>query len=402
MNLFQKAWSGLVGRFVQLGFPNREGHRSYAGVPVNETSVLALSAAWACTNLLAGAVASLPLKLYVPDGRGGRKEINDHPLYSLLHDSPNADQDAFMFWEGGQARLELHGNMMAEKVFSGDRLVALNPILDGTASRASDGEIWYTWTENGQSRREPSSRVFHVRGFGGSPLGGLSTLAYGAQVFGLASATNIAAQRTFANGLRPSGVISVDKWVTAPQRDQLESALAEKYTGAMNAGRPFLLEGGMTWSDVNITPEDAQMLQSRGYGVEETCRFFGVPPFMIGHNDKASGYPASLEQQLLLFSKFHFAKRPRRIEMASRKQLLTPRDRALGVTVSADLDEMLRGDSAGRATFYDTMTRIGAMTINQVRGREGWGPIEGGDIPRIQSQNVPISEAVPARPVAPR
>lgn len=400
MNLFKKALSGLVGRFVQIGFPNREGPRSYAGVPVNETTVLALSAAWACTNLLAGAVASLPFKLYVPDGRGGRKEITDHPLYSVLHDSPNADQDAFMFWEGGSARLELYGNMHAVKDRSGDRVVSLTPILDATAERRTDGDIWYSWTENGHTRREPSSEVFHVRGFGGSPLGGLSTLAYGSQVFGLASATNIAAQRTFANGLRPSGVVSVDKWVTAPQREQLETALAEKYTGAMNAGRPFLLEGGMTWADVNVTPEDAQMLQSRGFGVEETCRFFGVPPFMIGHNDKASGYPASLEQQLLLFSKFHFAKRVRRIELAGRKQLLTARDRAQGVTISADLDELLRGDSAGRAAFYDIMTRIGAMTINQVRGKEGWGPIEGGDIPRIQSQNVPISEAVPARPVA--
>lgn len=401
MNLIQKALSFVTGRVVQLGFPEQVGPRNYSGVDVNETSLLALSAGWACVNFLASAVASLPIKMYAPDGRGGWREITDHPLHSVLHDSPNADQDAFMFWEGGQACLEVRGDMHAEIDRSGDRIVALTPIDSPTVRRLASGELEYTWTQNGRTRREPSSNVFHVRGFGGSPLGGLSTLTYGRQVFGTASATSVAAAATFKNGLRPSGVITFDKFMTKEQRKDIEDGLAAKYTGAMNAGRPFVLEGGSTWGQINFTPEDAQMLESRAFSVEEVCRFFGVPPFMIGHNDKSSGYPASLEQQVLLFTKFHFAKRVRRIEMAIRKQLLTARDRAQGIIVKADMDELLRGDSVARAQFYEIMSRIGMMTINQGRGKEGWAPVEGGDVPRIQMQNVPISETIPAKPVAP-
>lgn len=401
MNLFQKALSYMAARVIQLGFPEQAGPRNYSGVAVNESSLLALSAGWGCVNFLASAVACLPFRMSAPDGRGGWREINDHPLASVLHDSPNADQDAFMFWEGGQACLEVRGNMFAEIERSGDRIIALTPISDATVTRLNDGTLQYTWTQNGVARREPSENVLHVRGFGGSPLGGLSTLTYGRQVFGIAAATNIAAQATFANGLRPSGVIGFDKFMTPEQRAMIEAGVNTKYAGAMNAGRPFVLEGGSTWQQITFSPEDAQMLESRGFSVEEVCRFFGVPPFMIGHNDKSSGYPASLEQQVLLFTKFHFAKRVRRIEMAARKQLLTARDRALGVIIKADMDELLRGDSVARAQFYKTMSDIGMMTINQGRAKEGWAPVEGGDVPRIQMQNVPISETIPAKPVAP-
>lgn len=399
MNLFQKAMSYVFG-VQKIGFPADPGPRSYSGLPVNEDSVLGLSVGWACVNLHAGLVASTPFKMYVPNGRGGFKEINDHALAHVLAVSPNADQDPFMFWEGGQARLELRGSMHAEIETSRAGIVALTPINNASCTRQSDGSLLYTWSENGRQRREGADKVFHVRGFGGSPLGGLSTLAYGAQIFGLNSAINIAAQSTFRNGARPGGAVSFDKFLTAPQREQLETSFNEKYVGALNAGRPFLLEGGATWHDISFTPEDAQMLQSRGFGVEEGCRMFGVPPFMIGHNEKASGYPSSLEQQILMFSRFHFAKRLRRIEMAACKQLLTTRDRALGVTVKADMDELQRGDSVGRAQFYQTMTNIGALTINEVRAKEHLPPVEGGEVPRMQMQNVPISEPLRPKPVS--
>lgn len=400
MNLIQKALSMIVGRVEQIGFRDDTAPRSYAGVPVTETSVMSLSAGWACVNLHAGLTAMTPFKVYATDDKRGLREIDDHPLCDVFLKSPNADQDPFMFFEGAQIRLELRGNVCAEIHRSSAGITALTPILNPTIQRNRDGELVYTWSENGQQRRETQDKVWHVRGFGGDALGGLSTVAYGSQVFGLNTAVNIAAQKTFANGMRPSGVVTFDKFLTKEQRPLIEAQMHDKYVGAMNAGKPFVLEGGSTWTPVNFTPEDAQMLQSRGFGVEEACRLFGVPPFMVGHNEKSSGYPASLEQQILLFERFHFAKRPTRIAFAARKQLLTPRDRALGVTVLPDLEALRQGDSAGRAAFYKAMTEIGAFTINEVRKREHMPPVDGGDVPRMQMQNVPISETLHPKPVA--
>src|SRR5690606_29324466 len=127
--------------------------------------------------------------------------------------------------------------------------------------------------------------VLHIRGFGGGPVGGLSTLTYGRQTFGLAKAIEKSAGGTFANGMRPSVVLAYKEWLTPEQRDLVEGRLEEKYVGAINAGRPFIAEGGQTVTPLSMNPEDAQMLQSRGFSVEEVCRFFGVPPFMVGHTE---------------------------------------------------------------------------------------------------------------------
>lgn len=373
-----------------------------AGVPVTETGILGLSAAWACVNLLAGTIASLPIMVYRTDAAGNRVPARDHPLYRVLHDSPNYDQTSLDFWEGGQAALELRGNMHARIERNGGRIVALHPIFNPSITRQSNGSIRYRWTENGKSWDEPQENVFHVRGFGGSPLGGLSTLSYGRQVFGLSLAVNNAAQVTFANGVRPSLLLSTpgDRTLTAEQRNVMEAALQEKHAGAMNAGRPMLLEGGLTPHQVSLTPEDAQMLESRSFSVEEICRFFEVPPHMIGHTEKSTSWGTGLEEQTLRFQKFTLRRRLKRIEQAIAKQLLTPADRVAGIVVEFNLEGLLRADSKGRSEFYQKMTQIGAMTINEVRALENLPPVPGGDVPRMQSQNIPINMANPPALVA--
>lgn len=373
-----------------------------AGVPVTETGILGLSAAWACVNLLAGTIASLPIMVYRTDAAGNRVPARDHPLYRVLHDSPNYDQTSLDFWEGGQAALELRGNMHARIERNGGRIVALHPIFNPSITRQSNGSIRYRWTENGKSWDEPQENVFHVRGFGGSPLGGLSTLSYGRQVFGLSLAVNNAAQTTFANGVRPSLILTTpaDRTLLAEQREPLEKALQERHAGAMNAGRPMLLEGGITPHQVSLTPEDAQMLESRSFSVEEICRFFEVPPHMIGHTEKSTSWGTGLEEQTLRFQKFTLRRRLKRIEQAIAKQLLTPADRVAGIVVEFNLEGLLRADSKGRSEFYQKMTQIGAMTINEVRALENLPPVPGGDVPRMQSQNIPINMANPPALVA--
>lgn len=392
-------WKAASDFATPLELRNPEGwptERVAAGVTVNETSVLALSAAWACVNLLAGTIASLPLMVYRQAG-GERTVAKDHPLYRVLHDSPNYDQTAMDFWEGGVAALELRGDLIARVERSGDRVVALHPVSGATVRREASGSLRYLWTESGRAWDEPQERMLHVRGFGGSPLGGMSTLAHGRQVFGLSRAVNETAATTFANGVRPSLILATpgDKTLTKDQRDGLEGALQEKHQGAMNSGRPMLVEGGITPHQVSFSPEDAQMLESRAFSVEEVCRLFGVPPHMVGHTEKSTSWGTGLEQQTLAFQKFTLRKRLKRIEQALEKQLLTPADRVAGVSIEFNLEGLLRGDSAGRATFYKDMTAMGAMTINEVRALENLPPVAGGDVPRMQAQNVPINMANP-------
>jgi HK97 family phage portal protein len=387
---------GYLSRAIGLTGPagwTREAGASHSGEQVNAGSALSLSAVWACVNLLAGTMASLPIVVYRTDERGNRAVAKDHWAYRLLHDSPNADQTAVDFWEGAFASLELKGNAVADLTWSDDRrrVLALTPIAWDALSvaRDRDGELIYRWAD--QTRRQAD--VLHIRGFGGAPEGGLSTLSYARHAFGLATAIDKAAGQMFGNGVRPSGLLKFDKWLTPEQASIAETRMKENFVGSMNAGKPMVLEGGVTWQQLTINPEDAQMLQSRGFSIEEQCRFFGVPPFMIGHNEKSSGYPTSLEQQVLTFQKFALRRRLKRAEQAMEKQLLTPADRAAGITIEYNLEGLLRGDSAARSAFYQSALTNGWMTINEVRALENMLPVTGGDVPRMQMQNVPITQA---------
>lgn len=396
MKIIDRFKSAVVRR-LSIAEPSgwqSQGQTADAGEVVTESSIMALSAVWACANLLSGTISSLPLMVYRTIN-GVRTVDASHPLYRILHDSPNFDQTAVDFWQFMQASLEFWGNAYAEKVMTNGVVSALVPVSPSMMSvkRLNNGSIEYRWTYEGQQYVRTDVDMLHIRGFGGNPLGGMSTLRFGRNAFGLARAVDRAAGSTFKNGLRPSGALTFDAFLSKENREIAETHLVEKYVGAINAGRPLVLEGGTKWQQLTINPEDAQMLESRRFSVEEICRFFGVPPHMVGHTENSTSWGTGLEQQTLGFQKFTLGPRVRRIEQAISKQLLTAKDRADGVTLEFSLEGLLRGDSAGRSAYYQTMTMIGAMTINEIRALENLPPVEGGDVARMQMQNVPITEA---------
>jgi HK97 family phage portal protein len=360
----------------------------------NAAGVLGLSTAWACVRLVAGTISSLPLMVY-RNGANGREVASDHPLYRVLHDSPNADQTALNFWQFVSAAIELQGNGYAEINRAGDsRVISLAvPFAPDLVSprRLSSGAIEYK--VSGRAQPIAQGNMLHIRGFGGNPLGGLSTLSFGRKTFGLAMGIESAAAGTFRNGVLPSGVLKTDKVLQGPQRKEAEALLIEKYQGAMRAGVPMLLDNGLSWESITINPDDAQMLESRSFSVEEICRFFSVPPHMIGHTEKASSWGTGIEQMTIGFVQFTLRERLKNIESTLEKQLLTPVERAAGMRIEFNIEGLLRGDSKTRSEVHASALMNGWRTINEVRAIENLPPVEGGDVPRMQMQNVPITEA---------
>lgn len=373
-------------------------YRAFGGMPahteevVTSTSVMGLSAAWGCVNLLAGTISSLSLGVQRKEGNIKRPAA-DHPLQDVL-DDPNGDQTPIDFWEQISLSLELWGNAYARVDRRGDRsIISLTPVRPDImqVQRTQSGALRYLWYDEGR-HEEDEANILHIRGIGGDALGGMSPLTWARNTFGTAQAIERAAGRTFANGVRPSGLLSIDKALNGEQRAEAEELLQAKFVGAMNAGRPMLLDNGMSWHQVTFNPEDAQMLESRGFSVEEICRIFGVPPFLVGHTEKVTSFGSGLEQQILGFQKFTLRKRLKKIEQAVRKQLMSPEDRRAGYSVAFNLEDLLRGDSKARSAFYRSLLDAGVITINEVRALEGLAPVEGGDVPRMQKQNVPITD----------
>jgi HK97 family phage portal protein len=355
---------------------------------------MGLSATWACVNLIAGTIGSLSLEVY-QKVNGVRVPFYSHPLYSVLHDDPNADLTSVDFWEYQAAAIELHGNCYAKINRIGARIVSLDPIppLAVTVRRLPDGRLEYQWSDKGFGNKEDEANILHIRGPLATDLGGVSTLTACRKVFTGARSADSAASNMFERGALPSGVLSTEKALSAEQRGLAEKLLQEKFVGSVNAGRPMLLDNGVKWEQLALSPEDTQMLESRKFSGEEICRIFGVPPAMVGYGDKASNWGTGKEIDVLGFQKFTLRRRVKRIEKAIEKQLLSPADRARGIKVGFNFEDLLRADSVARAQFYNTLIRLGVMTRNEARALEGLPPIDGGDVVTVQMQDVPLAQA---------
>lgn len=382
------------------------GGASAAGKTVNAETALNLSAAWACVRLLSETIGAMPLPLYERLEDGGRQPAKDHWLYGLLHDQPNADQTPAEFWEGMVAALCLWGNALARKEMGrGGRILALQPFSPELASvrRLASGRLEYRYTQHGREWVLDEDQVFHVRGFGTDPAWGLSPIAFARQSMGLAMAADEAAAKIFANGLISSGFIETQKFLSKEQRAQFRESL-EKFQGAQNAGKLMTLEGGFAFKPLSISPEDMQMLESRAFNVEEVCRWFRVPPFMVGHTTKSTSWGTGLEQQNIGFLTYALAPYLTRIQQRVRLSLLPAPERGR-YYAEHNIEALLRADSAGRAQFYSTMAQNGGITRNEIRVRENLPKMPGGDVLTVQSNLVPLDQLgktppAPAPPTA--
>lgn len=368
--------------------------RVYSGQSVTPDRAMQLAAVWACVRLISETVATMPLMLYKTDADGSRALAADEPLYSLIHDAPNADNTAVEFWEGVALALCLWGNAYAKKEMAGGRVVSLTPLSADRmqVTRTQSGALEYRYSDKSIRGVFREDQIFHVRGFGGSGDVGLSPISFARQSLGTAMATDQFAGTMFANGARPSGLLTVEQILSPEQRKQLRENVIEPFVGSENAGGMMVLEAGLKFQPVTMTPEDSQFLQTRSFQIEEICRWFRVPPFMVGHTEKSTSWGTGLEQQLIAFLTFSLKPYLVRIEQAISRSLIRPEQRQ-ALKPEFNVEGLLRTDSAARSQFYATMVSNGIMTVNEVRRLENRPPLPGGDVLRAQSQNVPLGQS---------
>lgn len=384
-----KAFTGTRGGWVHA-FLNTV---SPSGKSVTKESTLQLSAAWACIRITAQAISSMSLDIYEKSQDGGRKKV-DTDLSQLLTVSPNADQTAMEFWEGLAAWMCTEGNGYALKETMGDknRLVALLP-LDSpitTPFRDANGDLQYRVNDRGQDEVFPAEKIFHLRGFGYGGDIGMSPIRYGVNSLGAAISTEESAGRFFANGMQASGVLSTEMVFSDEQRARLEE-IAKDYSGSNNTGKVPILEGGIKYSQLALNPEDAQMLETRRFNVEEICRWFGVPPIVVGHAAQGQTmWGSGVEQILIAWLTLGLNPYLTRIEQRIRKSLMQPSERR-SFYAEYNRESLLQADSAAKAAFLSTVTNTGLMTRNEGREKLNLPPIEGGDQLMAQLNMAPIS-----------
>ena len=389
------SWAGRSVRLTDGNFWSQLfGLQSSSGKSVTVDRAMKLSAVWACVRIISTSVAGLPLSVYrrMPDG--SRQDARDVQVHDVIHTSPNEDMTACQNWKAMVASMLLWGNGYAEIQRIGNRVVALDFILPSRMRLDVDEsgrlEYWYR-SATGDERQILRGDMLHIPAFSLDGRIGLSAIRYGVDVFGAAMAADDAANSTFKNGLMPTVAFKVDRVLKAEQREEFREYV-QAVSGALNAGKSPVLEQGVTPELIGINPNDAQLLESRAFGVEEICRWFGVDPSMIAHGNKDSNWGTGLEQKKIGFLTFCISSITNQIQQCVNKRLLTPVERQ-SLYSEYSLEGFLKADSQARAEFYSKMVNNGIYTRDECRVRENL-PRRGGnaDVLTIQSAMAPIDK----------
>lgn len=375
---------------------------SSAGKSVNERSAMQMTAVYACVRILSEAVAGLPLHLYRYKDDGGKEKAIDHSLYHLLHDEPNKEMSSFIFRETLMTHLLLWGNAYAQIIRNGKgEVIALYPLMPNKmkVDRGEDGEIYYLYSRSTDeaNTKEDSSvvltprEVLHIPGLGFDGLVGYSPIAMAKNAIGLAIATEEYGAKFFANGAAPSGVLEHPGTIKDPAR--LRENWNSTFGGSANSGKVAVLEEGMKYTPISISPEQAQFLETRKFQINEIARIFRIPPHMVGDLEKSSF--SNIEQQSLEFVKYTLDPWIIRWEQSLSRSLLTP-DEKKTYFFKFNLEGLLRGDYASRMNGYATARQNGWMSANDIRELENLDKIPaelGGDLYLINGNMLPLNNA---------
>ena len=401
----------LKGIFRSRDKPqNRTVGSSYAffmggttsGKPVNERSAMQMTAVYSCVRILAEAVAGLPLHLYRYTDTGGKEKAVDHPLYLLLHDEPNPEMSSFVFRETLMTHLLLWGNAYAQIIRNGKgEVLALYPLMPNKMSvdRDEKGQLYYTYqrsneeapTMEGASVKLKPTDVLHIPGLGFDGLVGYSPIAMAKNAIGMAIACEEFGAKFFANGAAPSGVLEHPGTIKDPAR--VRDAWQSQFGGSSNSGKVAVLEEGMKYTPISISPEQAQFLETRKFQINEIARIFRVPPHMVGDLEKSSF--SNIEQQSLEFVKYTLDPWIIRWEQSMARVLLSL-DEKKEFFIKFNLEGLLRGDYQSRMNGYSIARQNGWMSANDIRELENLDRIpteQGGDLYLINGSMLPLGSA---------
>ena len=375
---------------------------STAGKMVTERSAMQMTAVYSCVRILSEAIAELPLHVYKYTDSGGKEKAVDHPLYLLLHDEPNPEMSSFVFRETLMTHLLLWGNAYAQIIRNGKgEVVALYPLMPNKMSvdRDENGRLYYRYNKSSdEAATMPNSTVIlhprdvlHIPGLGFDGLVGYSPIAMAKNAIGLAIATEEYGAKFFANGAAPSGVLEHPGTIKDPSR--VREAWQSQFGGSSNSGKVAVLEEGMKYTPISISPEQAQFLETRKFQINEIARIFRVPPHMVGDLEKSSF--SNIEQQSLEFVKYTLDPWVTRWEQSIQRTLFSPEEKKK-YFVKFNVEGLLRGDYASRMQGYATARQNGWMSANDIRELENLDRIpaeDGGDLYLINGNMLPLVSA---------
>lgn len=368
-------------------------YQTTAGVPMTPDRALLNAAVWACVRYLSTTVAQLPwpVKERLPDDAGSR-HANRNAVDWILNGRPNPEVSPFQFKETLIVWALLWGNGYAEIVRDGAsrpvELWLIEPWRVTVKRRPETGALFYevAGVEDFPKAEIPPEDMFHVRGFGHGPVG-LSIVDHAAQTIGWAQAAELFGAAFFGNNLSMGGVIEGAGALGDEAWKRLQARLQQTLRGPRKAHSWIPLDAGMKATRFSVAPNEAQMVETMQFQVEQICRWFGVPPHKVMHLLRSTFN--NIEHQSIEVVVDAITPWCTRLEQEANYKLFGPRNQGRFFT-EFDLTALLRGDNKTRADYLRKLQEGGVLSVNEIRAMEGWNTIPGGDVRVMQSQYTTI------------
>jgi len=354
---------------------------------IGPDAALQISTVWACIDRRATTIASLPCFAY--GQKDGQKELmRTGRLHQLLHESPNSRMTPFEFWRAMMMNYDLRGNGYAriDRDSNGEALAMWPMPADQVQVEVlATGDMFYRYTIGSDVAILAAENVLHLKNLGNGTVG-LAKLEFMRATTDESAKAQGHASKLFGAGGKPTGVLMLDKVLSKEQRLALQNTFAGMAEG--NPSRLYVLEASMKYQQLSITPEDQQLLETRQFTVEEICRWFDVPPVMVGHSG-VTAWGSGIEQIVQGWHTLSLRPMLVNIEQAIRKRVMTPQQRTT-MTVEISIDALLRGNPTQRAEMYAKGAQNGWLTRAEIRQLEGWPIMPGTDVLTAQSNLMPL------------
>ncbi len=355
------------------------GRRTSAtGKVVSVKTAVEVAAVFACMRVIGEGIAQVPLKLMQESADGKtRLPAKEHPLYEILECRPNEWQTSFEYREMLAMHAVLCGNAFSFINRSNRAgVMELIPFEPGsvTVKRADDSTLSYEVRgQDNKTQVFPAKSIWHVRGPSWNSWMGLEAVQLAREAIGLSMATEEQQARMQKNGVRASGVYSVEGTLKDDQYKVLKAWIDENIGGVENTGKAMVLDRSAKWLNTSMTGVDAQTLETRRYQVEEVCRFFRVNPIMVGAESKNTTY-ASAEQMFLAHVVHTLAPWYSRLEQSIDNNLLTESERKEGYYSNFVEEGLLRGSAIDTQAALLGYVNGGVITTNEGRAKLDLNP----------------------------
>ncbi len=351
---------------------------SDSGEAVVPETALRVAVIYRAINVLAHAIASVPLVTYERFTDGGKRAATKTSTYKLLHDKPNAWMTSFRYRHLLMVRAVVYGDSYTQLLPGPggiSQMIPLEPATTRVVDQLSNGKLLYvtrdlTKTGYGPERRLIQDEVTHVRGFSMDGKRGVPLLDVARNAIGLALSAEKHGSMFLRNGARFAGILTTPGDMDDEVRSENEESWRRANGGALASGTVPMLTNGLRFESISPNNRDSQWLEARTFQVEELLRFLGVPGVLCGYADKTSTY-ASAEQFFLSFVKDTV--RPWTENIAAELNFSVVLDPAR-YFAEFDLDGLLKGDITTRYTAHQKAILTGWKSRNEVRREENYDP----------------------------